>query len=257
MPEALISKPDGRTTFNKDSTSNQAQPIAIARGLSRPLAAGGALRLRVDRLGTPAVAPKAIPDSESLERLRGVVEKLLHALAAHDDRDAFDANLRRAGELLEINIQKNLAGRDEAASCARKCPGLAPWQVQKIRRFIDENIQSRIGVTELAALAGLSRCYFSRVFSQSFKDSPVVFIMRSRVQRAQALMLRTEWPMAQIAGDCGFVDQAHLSHCFRRFVGETPSAWRRAQTSPSTAGGLVRPRGVDHVPTLQMRQPVE
>jgi AraC family transcriptional regulator len=56
--------------------------------------------------------------------------------------------------------------------------------------------------------------------------------MRRRIERAQGVMLRTSSSLAQIAAECGLADQAHLNKSFRRFVGESPGAWRRARTAP-------------------------
>ena len=48
-------------------------------------------------------------------------------------------------------------------------------------------------------------------------------------------MLSTDAPLSEIALDCGLADQAHLSRLFRRIVGETPRAWRRARSAPPDA----------------------
>jgi transcriptional regulator GlxA family with amidase domain len=45
------------------------------------------------------------------------------------------------------------------------------------------------------------------------------------------MMLQTPLPLAQIAIECGWADQAHLNKSFRRFVGESPGAWRRARAT--------------------------
>jgi transcriptional regulator GlxA family with amidase domain len=49
------------------------------------------------------------------------------------------------------------------------------------------------------------------------------------MERAQGLMLKSNAPLAQIAIDCGFADQAHLSRLFLQFTGESPGSWRRAR----------------------------
>jgi transcriptional regulator GlxA family with amidase domain len=53
--------------------------------------------------------------------------------------------------------------------------------------------------------------------------------MRRRVHRAQGLMLTTTESLSQIAVQCGMADQAHFCKLFRRLVGESPNAWRRAR----------------------------
>jgi AraC-like DNA-binding protein len=42
-------------------------------------------------------------------------------------------------------------------------------------------------------------------------------------------MLTTAESLSQIAAQCGMADQAHFCKLFRRLVGESPNAWRRAR----------------------------
>ena len=49
------------------------------------------------------------------------------------------------------------------------------------------------------------------------------------MERAQGLMLKSNAPVAQIALECGFADQAHLSRLFLEFTSERLSSWRRAR----------------------------
>ncbi|WP_176084766.1 AraC family transcriptional regulator [Martelella sp. HB161492] len=106
--------------------------------------------------------------------------------------------------------------------------GLAPWQVSKVRRHIEENIDETITLVKLAGLLGLSVSYFSSVFKVSFGVSPHAFIIARRVEKAKRSIALTDAPLSEIALDCGLSDQAHLSRIFRRHTGVTPTDWRRA-----------------------------
>ena len=106
--------------------------------------------------------------------------------------------------------------------------GLAPWQEHKVHHYIDSNLENPIWVDDLADLVKLSTSHFCRAFKTSFSASPHAYIVQQRVQRAQEIMSTTGSPLSQIALDCGFADQAHLSRVFRRLTGLTPNAWRRA-----------------------------
>ena len=111
--------------------------------------------------------------------------------------------------------------------------GLAPWQVRSVTTYIDANLGASLSCEALARLTRLSVSYFARAFKCTFGYSPHVFLMRRRMERAQGLMLKTDAPLAQIALDCGFADQAHLSRLFLQFTGERPASWRRARASGS------------------------
>lgn len=108
---------------------------------------------------------------------------------------------------------------------------LAPWQERKVMRHIDERLGQPISVAELAESVGFSASHFSRCFKSSFGLAPRGFLIRCRLERAKTLMRRTGSPLCQIAMDCGFSDQAHMSRTFRAIVGSSPNRWRRAQAS--------------------------
>lgn len=107
--------------------------------------------------------------------------------------------------------------------------GLAPWQVRTLTTYIDANLNASLSCEVLARLTKLSVSYFARAFKCSFGYSPHVFLLRRRMERAQGLMLKSNAPLAQIAIECGFADQAHLSRLFLQFTGESPGSWRRAR----------------------------
>lgn len=105
--------------------------------------------------------------------------------------------------------------------------GLAPWQVDRVRRHIEKAYAGRIGIDDLSRMTRLSSSYFSAAFRTSFGTSPHDYICRRRVDQAEYLMVTTSMPLCEIALDCGFADQSHLSRVFRRLRGTTPAAWRR------------------------------
>jgi AraC family transcriptional regulator len=106
--------------------------------------------------------------------------------------------------------------------------GLAPWQVRRVTDYIEEHLSSTIRLQDLAGVARLSHSHFCRAFKESLGHPAHAYVMRRRVHRAQGLMLTSGESLSQIAALCGMADQAHFCKLFRRLVGESPNAWRRA-----------------------------
>ena len=104
---------------------------------------------------------------------------------------------------------------------------LAPWQKQRIKKYIEEHLDETIRIEVLAGQTRLSASYFYRAFRGTFGVAPHTFIMRHRIDRAMELLIRGDEPIAQIAVACGFADQAHFSRVFSRRAGLPPGAWRR------------------------------
>jgi len=110
---------------------------------------------------------------------------------------------------------------------------LLAWQVRLIDGYIAVNLDRHIRVDELALLVRLSASHFSRSFRQSRGLAPGQYLVRRRVDHAQALMLSTGASLARIATDCGLADQSHFCRIFRKVTGESPRAWRHIR-----CGGL-------------------
>ena len=119
--------------------------------------------------------------------------------------------------------------------------GLAGWQRQRIRTYIEENLDQRIHVGRLSQIVRRSPAHFSRAFKRSFGAPPHAYIVRRRLERAIRLMLDSDASLSEIALTCGFTDQSHLSNLFRQHIGVSPASWRKsrreANPDPATATG--------------------
>jgi AraC family transcriptional regulator len=110
-----------------------------------------------------------------------------------------------------------------------KCANIAPWQVRCIQGHIAANLQTGIRITDLAGIVRCSSYRIKRVFKNNFGCTPHQYLIRRRVERAQRLLLMSDDSLTQIAAECGFASQSHLSCLFQRIVGERPGRWRRTQ----------------------------
>jgi AraC family transcriptional regulator len=110
----------------------------------------------------------------------------------------------------------------------RASDGLLAWQVHKVQEYVDTHIAGRILVPDLCAAVNLSEAHFSRQFTRALGLTPHAFVLRRRLELATRLMLESTESLTDIALCCGFTDQAHLCKHFRRSMGMSPSAWRRA-----------------------------
>src|SRR5439155_13222620 len=110
--------------------------------------------------------------------------------------------------------------------------GLGPLQQRRAVELLNENLGSRIRLSDLARECGLSISHFGRSFKASFGMSAHRWLVHRRVERAKALMAQTEESLAEIADDVGFADQAMFTRAFRQIVGVGPGRWRRDHVPP-------------------------
>jgi AraC-like DNA-binding protein len=116
--------------------------------------------------------------------------------------------------------------------------GLAPWQMQRARQLLMRDIRADCSVAKLAAACGLSRSHFSRAFKISMGVPPHRWLLHCRVQRAGEMLADTNESISNIALNCGFADQSHLTRVFHALVGSGPAAWRRQLRCSGTAAQL-------------------
>jgi AraC family transcriptional regulator len=174
-------------------------------------------------------------DAGAANWLRAAVTEILKAVnnELQDESESAKRCMQRAAAILQIDpwfakaIEKIDFRSEERSKPIRG--GLAPWQIRRVTTHIESNLQATIRINDLATVVKLSSSHFCRAFRQNFDDSPHRYVMRRRVEQAQEMMLTTDASLGQIAADCGLADQAHLNRLFRRFIGESPGAWRRAR----------------------------
>jgi AraC-like DNA-binding protein len=191
-------------------------------------------------LRTPLGDESGLLEGFSFTQLKMAVTELFKAVscALRDERDAAEQFVQQAASFLnaEALLQDCEAPRTHRPSAkATTGSGLAPWQIRKVRMHLESNLGARISTQDLASIAGLSPFHFSRAFRDSFGDSPHRYLLRRRIEHSQGLMLTTKASLADIALECGLVDQAHFGKLFRRLVGESPGVWRRARANQGPA----------------------
>ncbi|SFU83144.1 helix-turn-helix domain-containing protein [Pseudoduganella namucuonensis] len=99
--------------------------------------------------------------------------------------------------------------------------------VQRVKDYIQENLDQHITLDTLASLANVSRFHFARVFRRSAGVSAMTFLERVRMERAKALIQAGGMPLSQVAMLVGYADQSYFTRRFRSHIGVTPTAYAR------------------------------
>lgn len=105
--------------------------------------------------------------------------------------------------------------------------GLAPWQLNCAKEFMEERLAQGVSLGELARLCDLSTSHFARAFRISAGLPPYRWFLHRRIERAKNLLLDTSHGLTEIALACGFADQSHFVRLFHRTMGTSPGTWRR------------------------------
>ena len=134
-------------------------------------------------------------------------------------------------------------GRDEALAhvcfaCAEMLVNRVPGESKRVAALAQflvaylvekyTDAAEEISVEALAKLVEISPFHFSRVFKQTTGMSPMQFVTRERITRAQQLIRETSRSLIDIALEVGYTSPSHFAQVFGRVVGVTPSEFRNA-----------------------------
>ncbi len=85
-----------------------------------------------------------------------------------------------------------------------------------------------LSLGEAAREARLSRTHFLRQFRRAFGETPHQYRTRLRLERAQALLARSDLSVTQVCLEVGYESLGSFSTLFAARVGQSPLAWRRS-----------------------------
>ncbi|AMB86459.1 AraC family transcriptional regulator [Pseudomonas agarici] len=92
---------------------------------------------------------------------------------------------------------------------------------------MENNLESIVGIEEIADRCNLSHRQLERLWHQHFGMTPKKFYLELRLSEARRLLRESTQPIVSIAYSCGFVSASHLGAAYRRVWGCTPGEERR------------------------------
>jgi AraC family transcriptional regulator len=133
------------------------------------------------------------------------------------------------GESLGMAIAAQLVRRYRTCATAREPEGgLSPRQLKRVVEHIEEHVDRRLALAELAVVAGVSASHFKALFKRSTGLPVHQYVVRRRVERARLLLLQEKTiSIADVAAQTGFANQSHLARWMRRVAGMTPTDVQR------------------------------
>ena len=179
-------------------------------------------RKRVLYVGTEVLGEHLIgpavdePDVVDAALVRGF--RTLHRALA-DPGDAFEAETVFA--LVAARLVDHLGGRP-----ADETP-VDDSIAEDLRDLLDARLFVGVTLAETGRILDASPAHLVRSFTRRFGISPHRYVIGRRIDVARSRLLEGQ-PLARVAVDVGFHDQAHFTKHFKRHLGTTPARYRSA-----------------------------
>lgn len=94
--------------------------------------------------------------------------------------------------------------------------------------YIDENLNSKLSLKDIAAHANVAETYFSSTFKKFNGISPWEYITIKRVERAIDLIKNTNLTKLDIAEQCGFSSSSNFYKAFSKITGKKPTDYENS-----------------------------
>lgn len=120
--------------------------------------------------------------------------------------------------------------------------------LRRARDLADRRYADDLDLDVLAAEAAMSKFHFARSFVRTYGETPMRYLTRRRIERAQDLLRAANLTVTEVCMMVGFSSLGSFSSRFRELVGETPTQYRdrwAATGGPRIPGCFLFMRGVD------------
>lgn len=150
----------------------------------------------------------------------GSTTPLMHRLGEEAQREDDITPFAFEALLLHVLAVLHREPRSEAAS--------VPQWLTRVRELMHDRFDEHLSLADVAGEAGVHPVHLSTTFHRCYGVPFGTYLRQLRVEHARRTLLATEKTVAEIALDCGFFDQSHLSRAFREATGMSPARYRRA-----------------------------
>ena len=153
--------------------------------------------------------------------LRNSVLELFRRLKALDRSEPFAAaRVRTCCEDMVLTIAASL--------CDHQAPTTVHDTTIEAIAVMRANLQQALSIDHIAQRVGISTSRFHHRFLDDMGETPAAYYLRIRLQRAAHILGQDpERSVQAVAKDLGFDNGRYFATCFKRFFGQTPTAYRR------------------------------
>ncbi len=159
-----------------------------------------------------------------------VLQSLLSAVyeALGPTQKVAKSNVDFLAMAIAAHLVQNYSNATDLEGYGLHTPGqiISP-QIARAIQFMRTRLDQPLGLDEIADAVNWSASNLTREFKRVTGMPPHQYLINLRISRAQDLLSSSDRSIAEIAFECGFSHQEHLSRHFKRLCNLTPGAYRR------------------------------
>jgi len=99
--------------------------------------------------------------------------------------------------------------------------------VQKTIKYLQNNYQHKVSLSELAEEVFLSTSYLSKLFKKELNKTITEFLTEVRLEEAKNYLVDTNMPLKNICKKVGFKEVSYFNKVFKKYEGLPPGKYRK------------------------------
>jgi len=118
--------------------------------------------------------------------------------------------------LLDTSVQKDSAALNSRRAFARQ-----------VTSYLDEHFMEPLTLEDLGEIFHVSHYHLAHLFKLETGLSPMKYVTHRRIGESQNLLMNTDRKIGEISSEVGFEDNCYFTSTFKKYVGLTPTEYRR------------------------------
>ncbi|AHI52919.1 AraC family transcriptional regulator [Spiroplasma culicicola] len=100
------------------------------------------------------------------------------------------------------------------------------WK-EELKNYIEDNFYYDLNLDELSQQIGISKFHLVRSFKQLYNITPIDFLIKTRLQIANDIILKDKKTITDVALEVGFNSYYHFSKSYKKYFNQSPTLSRQ------------------------------
>lgn len=115
---------------------------------------------------------------------------------------------------------------ESTADCMGMAADRKSTLVCECEKYIEENYEKYITVSEISRHIGVSLSYLSRIFKEATGNTIINYMNEKKIEKAREYLEKTDMKIYEIAEKLGFENTTYFSYFFKKYVGMSPKEYK-------------------------------
>lgn len=165
-------------------------------------------------------------DEANMAQLMMITSSLQKATEDNSGSFGNDILLISLLSIILIILNRHYSGSQICSNIVTSSDNSLPDVIKSVFQYVDENLNAKISITNIASTVNLNSVYLTRMFHQYTGLSIQQYIIEKRLSEAKRLLRNGQSP-TDVCFECGFNNYSNFSRTFTNHVKISPRQFQK------------------------------